>query len=312
MQCPSCHKDVTLQEKDIGALFTCPECRSVYFINFDGTPEYGEVIQPSEEELHELQNQHVKDNNKNRKTDSHKLDKADDLNAMADLTYQSAQHEVSQEEAQQAFENPLVNKEFSNALTQPIENNYSNSLGGNEFSNSLTQSLESDYGPLNEPQNFDSLDTSLDTLTLEQNNFSAKNDEFSLEVASVKMVKSENVSLVSEENSIDGDFSLADHHQPQSFQQVAAEIEQFGNAQTVVSGISYDLEVSGLDTKEVMSLFKEAIDDSKFSWIADEIMANLKNGVCNFKNLSPIEAYVLSRRIQFLSVEIKWKQNAIV
>ncbi|MFN3453935.1 MAG: hypothetical protein ACK41T_03170 [Pseudobdellovibrio sp.] len=312
MQCPSCHKEVTLQEKDIGALFTCPECRSVYFINFDGTPEYGEVVQPSEEELHELQNQHVKDNNKNRKANSHKTDKTDDLNAMADLTYQPVHHEVSQEAAHQAFENPLVNQEFSNALTQPTENNYSESLSRNEFSNSLIQSLESNYESLNESQNFESLDTSLDALKLEQNDFSAKNDEFSLEVASEKMVKSESSSFGNEENLEDKNLSLAYHHQPQSFQQVAADIEQFGNAQTVVSGISYDLEVSGLDTKEVMSLFKEAIDDSKFSWIADEIMASLKNGVCTFKNLSPIEAYVLSRRIQFLSVEIKWRQNAIV
>lgn len=39
-QCPNCQKQIDLQEKHFGALYTCPQCQAVYFINFDGQPEY--------------------------------------------------------------------------------------------------------------------------------------------------------------------------------------------------------------------------------------------------------------------------------
>jgi hypothetical protein len=43
MICPNCQNDQIVTEHNYGALYTCNSCKAVYFINFDGSPEYGEV-----------------------------------------------------------------------------------------------------------------------------------------------------------------------------------------------------------------------------------------------------------------------------
>jgi hypothetical protein len=93
------------------------------------------------------------------------------------------------------------------------------------------------------------------------------------------------------------------------FSTAALEITDFANQDNEVSAISYDLKVTCLDTKETMLLFREAVDDVKFGWIAQEIFSTIKNGQCEFKNLNPIQAFILTQRIQFLDVEMEWKQN---
>ncbi len=93
------------------------------------------------------------------------------------------------------------------------------------------------------------------------------------------------------------------------FNSAALEITDFANQDNTISALSYDLKVTGLDTKETMLLFREAVDDSKFGWIAQELYSTIKNGECEFKNLNPIQAFVLAQRIQFLDIEMEWKQN---
>ncbi len=93
------------------------------------------------------------------------------------------------------------------------------------------------------------------------------------------------------------------------FNSTATEITDFANQDNAISALSYDLKISGLDTKETMLLFREAVDDSKFGWIAQEIFSTIRNGECEFKNLNPIQAFVLAKRIQFLDIEMEWKQN---
>ena len=44
MICPSCHNEVEVLERNYGMLFTCPECQVVYFVNFDGHPEFSEEL----------------------------------------------------------------------------------------------------------------------------------------------------------------------------------------------------------------------------------------------------------------------------
>ena len=43
MICPNCQIDVAISEQLFGALYTCGACQAVYFINFEGQPEFGEV-----------------------------------------------------------------------------------------------------------------------------------------------------------------------------------------------------------------------------------------------------------------------------
>ena len=40
-QCPQCQSQVEIGSEYYGGLFTCPSCRAVYFISFDGVPESG-------------------------------------------------------------------------------------------------------------------------------------------------------------------------------------------------------------------------------------------------------------------------------
>ena len=93
------------------------------------------------------------------------------------------------------------------------------------------------------------------------------------------------------------------------FGNIANQITDFGNQDNSVSALSYDLKITGLDTKETMSLFKEALEDSKFGWITKDIFAKIKNGECELTDLNPIQAYVLAKRIQFMDIEMQWKQN---
>lgn len=210
MQCPSCHKEVSVKDKDVGALFTCPQCRSVYFINFDGTPEFGEIIQPTAEEL--LQMQNLPEKKKSKKQDQ------------------------------------------------------------NENQNEIEP----------EQQEVEGLAT-----------------EFSLEPLPIEALPAESSTIETSEVV------------PQDFNNVASEIADFGNQQVAMAGLTYDLEITGLDNKEAQTLLKEAINDSRFGWHVDDIVREIKKGQCVFKGLTPVQAFVLARRIQFMDVEMKWTQNVI-
>lgn len=50
-ECPSCHKSIEVSESNFGSLYTCGQCSAVYFINFDGDPEYEAL--PSNENIME-------------------------------------------------------------------------------------------------------------------------------------------------------------------------------------------------------------------------------------------------------------------
>ncbi|MES2802672.1 MAG: zf-TFIIB domain-containing protein [Bdellovibrionota bacterium] len=237
MQCPSCQKEVSVQDKDVGALFTCPQCRSVYFINFDGTPEYGDVDQPSAEELKKLQNQNIPEKKKKKKKDKNDAD---------EFETQSAEMEV-----------PAIE-------LAPVE----------------TPAFEMQPEPL-------------------------PIEAFPTENPSIENFSYESQSVESESPSPQ-QASIA-----QDFASIASEIEAFGNQQTSVAGISYDLEITGLDTKQSQELLREAIDDSRFGWHPDDLVREIRTGTCHFKNLTPVQAFVLARRIQFIDVDMKWKQNVL-
>lgn len=174
MQCPQCKNEVPITEAHYGALYTCPKCMAVYFVNFEGQAEYGDMEIPN-------------------------------------------------------FQNEIAT-DFSKE----------------EPSTSFTPELVSNF----EPTAF-----------------------------------------------------------PDSFASTAQDITDYGNEEETLSSISYDVLIKGLDTKEVMQEFKDAIDDSKFGWITQDILSQIKNGESHLKSLNPIQAYVLASRIQFLNLEIEWKQN---
>lgn len=247
MQCPQCHNDVPVTEAQYGALYTCPKCMAVYFVNFDGLPEYG------------------------------------------DMTLDSI--ESNTEEAVEA----------SSDFSMPV-NLEEPSLNSNTEENGLSQDLNSwDSTPLadSESQNVNEI-ISTDFSTNDQTSnseydFSGANP---FEAASENEALGEAVAAKPVGSKIENSFNL-----------VAQEIENFANQETVISAINYSVNIKGLDTKELMEKFKESIEDSKFGWIAKDILDQAKDGECKINNLNPIQAYVLAQRLQFLDLDCRWEQH---
>lgn len=256
MQCPSCQKEVSVQDKDVGALFTCPQCRSVYFINFDGTPEYGDVDQPSAEELQKLQSVPEK---KPKKKKNKKDESQTEAEAMEAVEAQASGFEMEVPAMEMApvdtpaFEIQSEPAPFS--LEEPVVENFQTE-------------------PEPEPIPFEALPTESPSI--------------------------ENIS-----------YEAPQATSAQDFSSIANEIESFGNRETSVAGISYDLEITGLDTKQSQELLREAIDDARFGWHPDDIVREIRTGTCHLKNLTPIQAFVIARRIQFIDVQMKWKQHVL-
>ncbi len=204
MNCPSCHNDVELLEKNFGALFTCPQCHAVYFVNFEGQPEYSEIKEdsiPAEENSSSLS---VVETETLPVEPSHPVEGNIDFFSASD---------------------PLVNS-FEHPLP-PLEN-----------------------APFLTPQESE-------------------------------------------------------------FSQTAQEISDFGNSEVQISGLNYDLEIAGLDSKVELLAFKEAISDSRFGWDVGDVMKQVKNGQLILARLNSVQAFIISKRIHFLNLEVKWKQNVL-
>jgi DNA-directed RNA polymerase subunit M/transcription elongation factor TFIIS len=274
MQCPSCQKEVGVKDKDFGALFKCPSCGDVYFLNFDGTPDFSEMqAQPSAEELHRLQNQNIPDKKKKKKSSKESSD--------------LEQHEVDAH----------VQPDQTQAADVPHEVNSGFQLQSSD-NFSLPEVAESE--PLQESY-------SIEPMT---DNFQAEPlpiEAFPTESPTIENFSYESSSAVAEVSEVAASVQPAS----QNFGSIASELESFGNRQTVVAGISYDLEVTGLDSKEAQELMREAIDDSRLGWHTEDIVREIRTGTCRFKNLTPVQAFVLAKRIQFIDIEMKWKQNVL-
>ena len=96
-----------------------------------------------------------------------------------------------------------------------------------------------------------------------------------------------------------------------AFSNVASEILNFGNSETQISALNYDLQIAGLDTRDDLLAFKEVIEDSRFGWEPSDVMRQIKNGEVLLQKLNPVQAYVLAKRLHFLDLEMKWKQNVL-
>lgn len=50
ISCPNCHQAVEIEDKHLGTIFTCPQCSSVYFIDWNGQPEVADHSQAPQAE----------------------------------------------------------------------------------------------------------------------------------------------------------------------------------------------------------------------------------------------------------------------
>ncbi len=69
--------------------------------------------------------------------------------------------------------------------------------------------------------------------------------------------------------------------------------------------------ISGIDSKELRESLREALEDSRFAWSADQLMASISKGALSIENVSPVKATILINRIKRLPVKIVWEQHAI-
>lgn len=182
MNCPHCHSGIEVLEKNYGTLFTCSQCQAVYFINFDGQPEYSDEREP-----------------------------------LASSVESALEFSGNGDPLMTSFENPL----------------------------------------------------------------SALQNE---------------TKFISDE----GEFS-----------QAAKEISDFGNSDAQISSLNYDVEIKGLDSKEELLTFKESITDRRFGWEVSDIMKRIRNGELILEKLNPVQAFILGKRIHFLNLDVKWKQNVL-
>lgn len=219
MICPNCHGDQSVTEGNYGALYTCKLCQAVYFINFEGQPEFSEVQEMASDRP------------------PFPMDTPLDMGSLP----------------------PTNLPDSVAAATDPLA----------QISNPLpATNIENDsFAPL---------------VQFNQNEFAVAPEPF------------QNLAVTKNQ-----------------FSDIAKDISDYGNSETQIAHLNYDLRITGLDTAEVIGLLKEAIEDSRFGWDANEMMRTIKKGEMYFGKLSPVKAFMLAKRIQFLNVDKVWKQNAV-
>lgn len=249
MICPNCQVSTVVDERNYGALYTCSACQAVYFLNFDGNPEFGDMeAAPIVEEA---------------PLEIPPLDIPADPFALP--------QENADAFAMPAADIPQVDNSYAMPAEQPA----------NDFSAAPAM---------------DSYEQQLPPVSMEASPEVIADPPPPVAAPAPKAVNKPAAKPAKPMN---------------NFSDVAKDLADFGNSETQVASLNYDLTISGLDTIEINKLFKEAIDDSRLGWDANEMMRSVKNGVAKFERLNPAKAYILAKRIQFLDVEKTWTQNVL-
>ena len=274
MICPNCQNEQAIGEQHYGALYTCSSCQAVYFINFEGQPEYSNDIPETIS--------------------------AEQLQGPAEPAAASPAEQMP----------PLSMPDQNMTGLEPAAHDLNQlppqemSLGQDFNSNQMSQDLAS---PISEPVPTAEAPLAADNISMEP----AIEQEQPVSPPAVEMPP------MDLSNPDVNPFEAAAAAQPvapakpKTFSDIAGEISDFGNTEVQLAGLNYDLKITGIDTQETMKLFIEAIQDSKFGWDHNEIIKTVKNGAVEFTKLSPVKAYILAKRIQFLDIEKHWKQNVM-
>lgn len=93
-----------------------------------------------------------------------------------------------------------------------------------------------------------------------------------------------------------------------------SDIGRFGNSDASAVGegsLRYNIHVTGIDTADVRSQFREAVTDKKMMWDTEQILRSIKNGEVKLTGMSAVKAYIIVSRLRGLPVEIRWEQYAI-
>ncbi len=292
MICPNCQSEQKVTENHYGALYTCTSCQAVYFINFDGQPEYGEA---SSEE------------------------------------YASANAaNLALEQAPEGFA-PTMPTPIDDLNNMAMPDPLPEEMGSLEPQLSVTETLEPQTQIDSYIAEFNSSGTPENNLSNPfelQNNMESLNTEAPTVIASVASIAPTPAPVTRQpmppppvavdipaapvrSAGVKPDFTSKPQVSSNLFADIAQEISDFANTDSQLAGLNYDVVITGIDTQETKMLFKEAIEDSKFAWDAFELMKSIKNGRIEIFKISPAKAFLLAKRIQFLDIEKNWKQNVL-
>jgi len=93
-----------------------------------------------------------------------------------------------------------------------------------------------------------------------------------------------------------------------------SDLARFGNSDSSLGRegpLRYDVWISGIDTADVRTAFREAITDRKFMWDTDAILRTIRNGEVRIKSVSAAKAHVLIVRLRSLPVSVRWEQYGV-
>lgn len=69
--------------------------------------------------------------------------------------------------------------------------------------------------------------------------------------------------------------------------------------------------ISGIDSKELRQSLRSALEDQRFAWNPQDLMARIAKGVLVIDGVSPVKAVILVNRIKRLPVTVRWEQYEI-
>jgi len=74
----------------------------------------------------------------------------------------------------------------------------------------------------------------------------------------------------------------------------------------------YSLTIEGIDSKELRSALHDILEDRRFLWEAEKMMASIRAGKLKVSNISAVKASILVKRLKHLDLTFSWEQHAIV
>ncbi len=91
-------------------------------------------------------------------------------------------------------------------------------------------------------------------------------------------------------------------------------IEGYANSEVSLGKdglLLFSVIISGIDSKEIRESLREAMEDERFAWDPNAIMAKIHKGVLVIEKMTPVKATILVNRFKRYPVQIRWEQYAI-
>lgn len=276
LKCPQCDTDL---KQDFG-MVTCDHCKAVLMIDISGHVQIGSNT-PFEESLgEELDADQFGENtssfNHEDSTDPNQAS-FDDTDADSAF-FESRDDVLPGDDYDNAFdsehEEPLGEEDSDDFVTGDYENDDIESVGG-EVSEELPRDLTEEINEV------------IDVTQIDGAHY--ENEDYHEELES---------------------FPMATEPDPEP-----VDITRFANSQdsSLEDGdLLYDLYLGRLDSKDLREALKFVLLDKKLKLNHNEFMKKIKNGEVTIPDLNPIKVKRIVEQLQYLDLDIKWKQKRVI